>query len=830
MAGWRFYLNGTEVEEPIGWDAVEFTAIRMDSHGIDQPFSTELRFYEKGAKLIKQEYDQYFINAEIAIQIVSDVGYNGSPYEFNGFLNLAIYEEHNVCDTDSWEITVGIIDDNFREKFKARQDVEIDLTAIKDLDGNTIDPITYKNVRLHKQELYLAAGASQKEAQSTVELSWEFNTITAPLGCAPPDYGWDITKYATLMPTYWDNSDFVTPVGTTFDTLGLYFSYGSPIFKNNTGQTRTISLNFFAETFFIFDSIKQGTGTPYGDPCPVAWIPSPLEPNSATANADMVVAVYDASDNLISYTLVGSTSLVSSPGTTPLYPDTTYDQWNYSAQFTIAPDHKLYIYMEIGTGGQIKKSTLVDQPIYLIDQWYEAKWKVLWSNACVSISEQNSGDYASFCNGLTIEQWIKRAIYLITGSNDKLLSDVFEEGGCYWNNLITNGLKIRNAKTIDQIANGCNATEEEPGDYTKLKTSFKETFDELDKIFCLGWAFEWTGTEWKIRVEPREYFYQNSISQTFENVGEVTQMAKVDKLINNITLGFNPTWKNIQISGAWAIHTERNYFVANRAMNEGSTANLDIRSNMIAEGYAIEFSRRLSAITNSGGSSDRPNDYNLFLIWLNRDEIVIENVEDSCFNIPGEAGTATFAPGSISMPSSLITFSSSPLDNIYNVFHTPARIAGRWWKVLGMHTYGLVNPKLQFQVGEYQTNYASQISSDMEPCIQFASDELVIESTDISADVLDPAHNYVLFKPIQVEFSYPQSLCDFLTLSQDEQYRKVRLTSGSLDIQAFIVNASNQPEDSSGGTTKITAIVANQLAPVGAAFSDGFDDGFEIGE
>jgi hypothetical protein len=66
-------------------------------------------------------------------------------------------------------------------------------------------------------------------------------------------------------------------------------------------------------------------------------------------------------------------------------------------------------------------------------------------------------------------------------------------------------------------------------------------------------------------------------------------------------------------------------------------------------------------------------------------------------------------------------------------------------------------------------------------------------------------------------------------LSQDEQYRKVRLTSGSLDIQGFITNASNQPEDSSGGTTKFTLMVAKQLAPTGSAFDSGYDDGYEIG-
>ena len=821
MAGWSFFLNGTEVEEPIGWDAIEFTALRMESHGIDQPFTTELKFYDKGARIIKAQYDLYFINAEITIQITSDVNYDGAPWEFNGFLNLAIYEEHNVCDTDTWEITVGIIDDNFREEFKARQDVEVDLNTLKDLNNDTIDELTYKQIRMHKQELYLSASAQQLIPQALAILSWEFDCITAP-------YGWDITKYSSIMPAYYANSDFKEPVGTTFDPTGINWSYGSPTFVNNAGYTRTINLNLKADTVFIFNDLGQGAKTP-ASYCSTPYIPLPV--NSATSNADFVISIYDASDNLVTYTLVGSTALVSSPGIGQVYSDTTNNSWSYSGNFTVQPGHKVFISMEIGTAGDIQKSAFIVSPIAVFDQWYDAEWKVSWSNCCLVISEINNGQYASFCNGLTIEQYFKRLIYILTGDNDKLLSDVFNEaeGGCYWNNFLTNGLKIRNARTINQIQNGCIPLDEETTEDTKVKTSFKKIFDDLDKIFCLGWAFEWTGTEWKIRIEPREYFYQNSISQTFENVGEVTQMAKVDKMVNNIVLGYNPLWKNIQVSGSWAIHTDRNYFVANRSMNEGSTAKLDIRTDIIAEGYAIEFSRRLSSIADGGGSSDRPNDYNLFIIWLNRQSIELAEVQNTAFNLPGESGAVTFLPGTVSLPSNLINFSSSPLNNIYNIFHTPARIALRWWKVLGMHTYGLVNPRLQFQVGEYQTTYSSYISDALEPCQQYCDECTLVENADIDPDFIRPSESVYLFKPIAVEFTYPQSLCDFLTLSQDEQYRKVRLTSGSLDIQGFITQASNQPEDPSGGTTKFTLMVANQLAPIGAAFSDGFDDGYEIG-
>jgi len=181
------------------------------------------------------------------------------------------------------------------------------------------------------------------------------------------------------------------------------------------------------------------------------------------------------------------------------------------------------------------------------------------------------------------------------------------------------------------------------------------------------------------------------------------------------------------------------------------------------------------------------------------------------------------------MPSDYITASNSPMNGLYNIYHTPARIACRWWKVLGMHTYGLTNPVMKFQTGEYQITYSSTIdgTSEKAACIEVAGGAIA-ETSNISAAILNPAYQQYLFKPIGVEFSYPQSLCDFLTLSQDEQYKKVRLTSGSLVIEGFIMEATNQPEDASGGTTKFNLIVSAQQSEPGGAFDTGFNSGYDI--
>ena len=761
MAGWKFYLNNVEVEEPIGWDAIEFTAVRMEGHGIDQPFSTELRFYNKGAKLIKDLYDVQFINAEIAIKITSDVGYGGSLYEFEGMLNLSIYQEHNVCDTDSWEITVGIIDDNFREQFKSRQDVEIDLTSTTDLNGDAISPLTFKNIRLHRQQLLINANGKNL-ADSTVFT--QFGTL-----------GFTVQVIA-IVPTYWENNDFRGSYGNVIDTNAVQLTYQaqfgeSPFFFNNTSNTRTLEIN-------ISNLNIELENNPLGNPVTVYFNIRQFDSTNVATTGLIFYQVNLAAGQLLNDTI------------------------NWSGSITVPPSHKACI-----TAWTFNSFSLYPTRI------------TIFKGLRITVQEYSDSDFASTSDVLTIEQWLRRCIYLMTGSNDKLLSDAFSEAGngCYWNNSLTTGSRIRGISQVNE--------------FTQCPTTWKNTFEDLDKIFCLGWAFEWTGTEWKIRVEPREYFYQNDISQSFFNVGEVDQMAKVDLLKNNITLGYSDKWKNIQLSGVYAIHTDRNYFVGNRAMNEASSAKLDIRSNIIAEGVTIEFYRRMSDITPAAGSSDRPNDYETFIIWLNRFELEFTNIENTRFNLPQEKGALTFTPGEASMPSNYITASSSPLSGLYNIYHTPARIACRWWKVLGMHTYGLIDERLRYQVGQYQTSYSSTINGneENEDCIEIFNGAIA-ENSDIYADILNPAYKEYLFKPIAIEFSYPQSLCDFLTLSQDEQYRKVRLTSGSLDVQGFITEAMNQPEDASGGTTKFTLLMSAQTSGVGGAFTDGFSTGFDNGE
>lgn len=774
MAGWRFYLNGTEVEEPIGWDGVEFTAKRMESHGMDQPFSTELTFYEKGARIIKAVYDAQFINGNITLLIESDVITNGVAWSYLGYIDLSMYSEKNVCDTDSWEVTVGMLEDNFREKFKARMDVEVDLLTLKDLDQNVIPAVTLHETRLHCQELYLVATAA--------------NLDIGDGRIYPEDADNAFFSSPYQMPFYFNNSDFKGIFGNTFNPTGIYGSDTNVLFVNNDDKTRTFqwkgNVNLYG--YYIFAA-----------------------PITLAAIYRVRIVIYDMS--IPSPYIYSDTTIATSPITA--YGTTTFINENFDETVVLLPNQRATI--------QVIWS--LPSPIH---DAKDNRIDIAVNSCCLNITELNGSENASLSRGLLVKDYFNRLAYILTGQADAIVSDYFEpQTGCEWANMLTTGLYIRNAATIKSLINGCGNTEDGENFYS-LKTSFKKTFEDLSKIFCLGWQYEHQlDLSWKIRIEPVDYFYQMNLMASFENVGEVRQYALTDKLVNNITLGYSDKWKNIAVSGIFEIHTERNYFIKNKAMSAGSSSKLDLKSDIIASGYAIEFSRRLQFLRDDSGSSDRPNDYETFIIALNSGSVTIAEIAGSGYQLPNETGPKTFTAGTVSYGSNFITTSNGPITRIYNIPLTPMRNAIRWWKMNGMHTFGLAaaDAKLFFQVGEYYTTYSSEIASS---CLEEIQGEVLAENADISKDLLQPAFQDYIFKPIGLEFQFPQDLCAFISMG-DPGNGCVAVTSGSFNGLGFIQESANKPEDNSGGTTNFTLYLANKSLPTGRPYSDGYSDGFQ---
>jgi hypothetical protein len=793
MSGWRFYLDDVEVEEPIGWDGVEFTAKRLDNHGIDQPFSSSIQFYGKGARILQQSFRGRFLSGTVTIKIESSQKVNGIPYVYEGLVDFTTYEEINTCDTDSWSVSVGILQDEFRDKLKARYDVEIDLFGTKDLDDNTIPygGFTSRLMRLHGQRLNLTAnGGNLADTSRLIEKDGSL---------------WSRDEFVAVMPIYWRTSDFQDIFGTTKDVVGLTYSTTNVIFTDNSNQGNPRNLRISWEAFTIQFKF---TFTNDSD--------IPLANQSMGLVLTVNVFNSDGTDYAVHY--VASSNL-------SFYLDSFYTTWNLIAGsffFTVPADGRVAFYLQWGGQGTIKVGVTGQG-----DSTKEYKADVIIPNGInITLLETNIAD-ASQCYCIPVENFLRRIIYQLTGSNDKLLSDCFSEAsdGVYANNVITTGLLLRRYIPPE-------------GQNVQVRTSFKKAFESLTAIFNLGWAFEkQIDGSYKIRVEPFEYFYDNTIELTIQNPNELKQAPVSDNFFSQLKLGFSDNWKNMALGGVDAVCTDRNYFIDNKAIKYGETSTFERKSDIIAEGIAIEYSRRLQFYDINAGSSDRPNDYALFIIWTIREDTNVNLSAKSQYRLQGEGtGTITIPKYNASWSSDL---SNGPLsrwgDNLrrYNLFHTSTRVALRNWSYLGMNVFGLIQPEWRFQVGEYTTRFDSAVNELIQPNVientsttpSFAI-RLAEDGNILTTIIRDEFKDYKL-KPIIFEFEYPQAFCDFIQLANYTPYRKVKVIMGDFSIDGWILDIKNKPEDNSGGTTIFRIIAANiQESEAERGFSSGYSEGY----
>ena len=198
------------------------------------------------------------------------------------------------------------------------------------------------------------------------------------------------------------------------------------------------------------------------------------------------------------------------------------------------------------------------------------------------------------------------------------------------------------------------------------------------------------------------------------------------------------------------------------------------------------------------------------------------------YNFEGETGNVTFPAGTVSWGSNFIAESNSPIERIYNVIISPARNAARFWSWLGMHTFGLPTnrAKLFFQVGQYYTDYSSRIAGESAPneCLEPNGGLVLAESADISPSILNTFAQPYILKPIGLDFSAPQSLCDFLSMvTPGTGY--VQVNSGKETFYGFIRTANNKPIDPSSGLSEITLLLAYAIPALGD-YSDDYSDDF----
>ena len=176
--------------------------------------------------------------------------------------------------------------------------------------------------------------------------------------------------------------------------------------------------------------------------------------------------------------------------------------------------------------------------------------------------------------------------------------------------LLTNGFGLRGYPLpSDGLAKPIGEGETDPR--KPLTASFNELYTGLDAIHCLGAGFEQRNGKPTLRIEPRSYFFQPTVTLELGAVQGLVKSPYTPLQYNAVEVGYQH-WQSGAAVGLDAFNGQRTYSLPLTQVK----ATYSTLSSLNTEGYLIEGARRqpFSLSTNQEGQADQE----LFLIALQR--------------------------------------------------------------------------------------------------------------------------------------------------------------------------------------------------------------------
>lgn len=224
------------------------------------------------------------------------------------------------------------------------------------------------------------------------------------------------------------------------------------------------------------------------------------------------------------------------------------------------------------------------------------------------------------------------------------------DDGCGSNEIITNGLLIRNASLTD-------------GQEPSLKVSFKETFEAMKAIHNIGMGLE-DDTERigfkRLRIEPYKYFYKDDVLFVLENPNQVKKSVK-DSFVNTIKIGYQK-WEAEETNGLYDLFGNREY----KTVISAARGSYEQLSKFIASDYAIEVTRRKFGTT----SKDWKYDNDTFIICVQKGlfiECANFVLEDPVSGLGNLLNVGSVADGSFQVGDSITITGSSSNNFTYTI-------------------------------------------------------------------------------------------------------------------------------------------------------------------
>lgn len=709
------------VDEPVGFDGINFVFNKsMVHHGIFNHVATEgFRWIKSAYDLLMAEYN--IKGADGSMECLFEYECNGTYIEyFRGKFDFNTFKKQcSVYCFVECEITASKCVDIFT----SRMGQDVDIQATTNFDGEAITPLTLQTLTIEGQDILLQNKAFNTSG-SLFNISGSYATTGQKVFYIPVylpnnpmiEFGDfninNVDQFIVETPAF----DSVLPPTDMADWL----AYGSNLV--NWART-TDPLNCIDNDATIEWRSKGG-----------------YEINTnfnGSVTVTLVMSKYDENTNsyvVMSSNPTGGGSMVVTAGvpiietfdlsfsTTPAYEESQYLLYFWAVVF------------QVNTGSPSN---------FTLDLSYDAGN----ANNYYTMTLNSDCD-PSTCTSVALPDLLEflPTAYLPEGCPTLEVEEGLRTCLDYYQ--ITKGSFIRNVI--------------EPST-PKLFTSFQYLFENINKIFNIGWGFDQNDTV--IKVANVEDFYQSTIVANVGVLDKVTFTTALDLICGSVAIGYNK-WEAEEYNGLDETNTER-YFRRNINSNQNQK---DLLSDIIGAGYTIEITRRKNQTKT--GTSD----------WRYDDDLFIINSVLSDGTLYAYRGTSDAA--NLYSPSTRM-----------NLRITPARNMMRWFRSISAANPTIANDQLIFTKGT--GNYIAQ-SRFADQC--FIETGVVTENqTIISTDVVD---DEPIWKPIYANFNAPLSMVQFEAVKANP-YGGIQFSCFNTNYVGFIVELNHSPNNNGMASFKL---------------------------
>ncbi len=742
---WRFTLidrNGirTVIDEPNGW--MEFS-LRLKRHPQRHGTFREIQgnnfqFFEKAAWLLKAEYEAHGAKGYYQL-LIEEMTTRGRPEAHRGIFVFPSYRF--FCERDCF-VEIDIDQTGPIVDFINRFDQAVDVTKTKGFDGVTeLSPYAFLNfdLTLPSKTIRIRSEAATKneEGNSFYDILFDTdftifpnqvtkgiilpkfnNTSLGEITDFKPSYQFDYVRYTNAISEALDGSEI------------LLVNPDSTIINKNT-------YNFTARLKGSFD---------------VSWLP---HGGSGGIVIDLKVAVKYGKNavDAIAPVSIAAYNGAFLPGSGLQSRQTAFDI-PLNGSFVLGREDKVWIcfLLEAGNSTNVALTPWAGLKISLTDDSF------------FKVSSDSKAE-ATTAKAFMINETISRVIESITNNKLKLYSEYFGRynsepyrfpaNGCGSQRVLTNGLRIRQAKLPD-------------GSVPGMFLSMKDLFESLAATDNIGLGLEGDSI---VRIENWKWFYKSAVIHRCLNVNKVQRSAQASEIYSTFKFGYDK-WEAEEHNGLDEFLTKREY-------------NLDIPQvkntleqicKFIASGYAIEVTRR-----KGNSSADWRYDNNIFMIC----------VEPTGVGFRVELGNISMA-GNIIDPATVYNFRISPLRN-----------ALKWFdRVIG--SYRNVNTGHRITFGSGDGNYIAEGNLNTFFCKLEVSK--LKENDDLSLSVFaDQRQALPIMLPERIRFSYPLGTNEYKNI-QANPYGLIEFTSSCENGFGWVDQIDYKPNDGQADFTLIPQI------------------------